>query len=102
MDTSQQQSFIASLTTIEGFRFDVTVTMKTGYSYFSGDAWKEYCRVYQLKVVDDIILDIGTAGLFCHVICGNWPMLHPSNTQFLLLLTCIAWLHTIIVCSIIL
>lgn len=71
--------FYANLTTNEGFSFGVKVTNNNDETYLSGRNWKEFIRVYGLKVGQEMYFTIGDYGPDTLVTTGNYPIIHPSK-----------------------
>ena len=72
-------SFEATLTTKDEFSFTVEVTNSDGVTYVNGEFWKEFGRVYQFKVVMELIFKTLTHAMQTEVITGNDPIIHPCK-----------------------
>ena len=75
-------NFDATLTTVEGFELPIQCTNVAGFTYFAGNGWKEFARVYTLEVGQEIVFNMDTNDEELRVITETWPITHPSNLQF--------------------
>jgi hypothetical protein len=65
--------------TPEGFEFPMEVTNAPNLTFISGEGWKEYCRVYQLEVQQEIHYNILKNDLFDRLEYKHLPIIHCSN-----------------------
>ena len=82
---NERRIFFASFTTPEKFLFEFKVTNEPNKTFISGDAWKEFCRVYQLQLYQELYFSISKMGFEpSSVVCPQFPIIHPcNNTSFL-------------------
>ena len=82
MAMGHNTNFDATLTTVEGFELPIQCTNVAGFTYFAGNGWKEFARVYTLEVGQEIVFDVDKNDGELRVMTETWPITHPSNLEF--------------------
>ena len=81
----EKRIFHVSFLTAEKFYFEFMITNEPNKTFISGDAWKEYCRVYQLQMDQQVHFSIQNKGMEPSLaVCGKFPIIHPCNTSTLI------------------
>lgn len=77
---NERMIFFASFLTPQKFLFEFRVTNEPNKTSIDGDAWKEYCRVYQLEMHQQVYFSIKKMGFDpSGAVCENLPIIHPCN-----------------------
>ena len=79
MGRNENVTFTAHIDTAEGFQFAVRVKNKDGCAFISGKLWKEFARIYQLEVGQQIYLNVDTNAETTRVTTRKLPITHPRN-----------------------
>ena len=65
--------FYASMATSHGFEFSFQVNIEENCSYITGDAWKEFSKVFSLEAGEEVIFNLDTGGPTTMLITGTYP-----------------------------
>lgn len=73
----EKKTFRADLITEEDFNFAVRVSNGSGLTTIIGSTWKEFTRVYQLKVGMEVFFSIDKRGPETTVSSSHLPIIPP-------------------------
>ena len=69
----------AHVDTTEGFHFGVRVSNEDGSTFISGRMWKDFARIYELKVGQQLMFTMNSTDEAVRLTTGHYPITHART-----------------------